>query len=455
MLRDKMRWLFYTGLLPDELAQAKEDGKAVRPEEVAEILAIRDEKNREERARAWILRVERLSLPPEKQKAEPETYAGILKTLNASARRVYPVASAEYQQHIRAAWAGRMSGCLLGIPVEGWPSAKISDFLKSTGQDPRKDYLTSKVSAKLRAEFGLEDKDAATPYDRQAFCWKNNMTCFPVDDDTNYTVAALRVLERYGRGFTADNVAESLLYSLPALHACTAERLAYRNLLNCVPVPDCAWVLNPYREWIGAQIRADFFGYICPGQPMEAARMAYQDASVTHVRNGIYAEMYMAALISLAPCGLDALEMIDGARAQIPPHSALATALETLCQSVRAGADYETLLANIRERYDETQWFHWGLALPNALIVTSLLACYGLDHSTAIGKAVTTGFDTDCNAATIGSLVGLRTGALEAHWLQCFEPALRTSVHGYEQFTLEELTERTMRLVKLPTEERG
>ena len=34
MLRDKMRWLFFTELLPDELAQASDEGKAVSGEEV-------------------------------------------------------------------------------------------------------------------------------------------------------------------------------------------------------------------------------------------------------------------------------------------------------------------------------------------------------------------------------------------------------------------------------------
>ncbi len=450
MLRDKMRWLFFTELLPDELAQASDEGKAVSGEEVREILELKDVRERESRAKEWMLAAERMPLALEKRLAEPETYGDIQRTLDGSAGREYLVSAEKLPERLRAAWAGRMSGCLLGIPVEGWTSGKIADFVRETAQDPRENYLSSKIGDELRKKYGVEDRDLNTPYDRQVYCWIDNVDAFPVDDDTNYTVAALRVVERCGRSFTADNVAENLLYGVPALHACTAERMAYRNLLNCVGLPDCAWYLNPYREWIGAQIRADFFGYINPGRPREAARMAYEDASVTHVRNGVYAEMYVAALVSLAPCGLEGIEMVEAAKRQIPPGSALAKALDGLMGEIRAGASYDEVIRRLHARYDESQWFWWGHAIPNALIVSAVVAYFGGDHSRAIGEAVLAGFDTDCNAATVGSIAGFKAGHVDARWLSRFAPVLRTSVHGYERLTLEELTERTLRLAQLP-----
>ena len=111
----------------------------------------------------------------------------------------------------------------------------------------------------------------------------------PEDDDLNYPLLGLLLLERHGHGFTTADVARLWLDELPAGRTFTAERVAYRNLLAGIEPPHTARYRNPFREWIGALIRADVYGWTHPGDPAAAAEQAWRDATLTHTANGVYA----------------------------------------------------------------------------------------------------------------------------------------------------------------------
>lgn len=132
----------------------------------------------------------------------------------------------------------------------------------------------------------------------------------PVDDDTNYTVTGLSILKTYGTEFTPEDVGRYWLSNIPLLSTCTAEGVAYRNMTCGINQPKSAVYLNHYREWIGAQIRADFFGYAGSGNPELSAEFAWRDACISHVKNGIYGEMWVSAMLASAPFLDDPVEVI-------------------------------------------------------------------------------------------------------------------------------------------------
>lgn len=89
----------------------------------------------------------------------------------------------------------------------------------------------------------------------------------PSDDDTNYTVLAGVLIDKYGRDFTPWDVSRVWLDYQPKNAYCTAERVAFCNFVKGYNPPESAIYKNPYREWIGAQIRADYFRLHKSGRP--------------------------------------------------------------------------------------------------------------------------------------------------------------------------------------------
>lgn len=453
MLKSKLRWTFLSDMLEDEYKQSLSEGKDVSEykDEVEKILLMKDGREKEELAGKIISLLEEITVNKDFEYIEPSDYKEIKKLLPENHEDTYQTVNKSYEEALKGAWYGRAIGCLLGIPVEGWTRAKIKDYLKASGQFPLSMYISSSQDSDIRKDYDVYEDDKSTPYDRVNICWYNCVGSFPIDDDINYTIIALKVIERYGRCFTSEDVAEVWLLGIPGLHACTAERAAYRNLMNGILPPYSATVKNPYREYIGAQIRADLFGYINPGNPYMAAQMAFKDASISHTKNGIYGEMFVAALLSLSYVeGMSMYERINKALDQIPPTSRLYKEVKRVCDEYKRGLSYEEVINNIHTSYDETQFFYWCLTIPNTMIVVASLLFYEGDFDLAITNTVLCGFDTDCNSATVGSILGLRHGfsSINEKWYKDLQPTLSSSVNGYNLMTLDEAVNRTIKLIE-------
>jgi ADP-ribosylglycohydrolase len=235
--------------------------------------------------------------------------------------------------------------------------------------------------------------------------------------------------------------------NFPALSTFTAERVAYANTIAGFSSPETALNRNPYREWIGAQIRADFWGWISPAQPIRAAEFGWRDARLSHVRNGIYGEMFFASAIALAFKYNDVREIISKALAVIPPKSRLASAINyVLSLPVETKLWEET----VDQLYDKFGKYHWVHTINNAaLVVAALISAKG-DYETAICNVVMGGWDTDSNGATVGSIMGTMIGAknLPPKWITPLNNKIRSSLKGFDNSVLTELASRTSVLAK-------
>src|SRR5205823_6635998 len=162
----------------------------------------------------------------------------------------------------------------------------------------------------------------------------------------------------YGPDFTAAHVGHAWQMKLPYLLVYTAERVAYRNLVDGLTPPETASYRNPYREWIGAQIRADLRGWACPGAPERAAELAFRDAALSHVKNGIYGEMFFAAAIAAAFATESVEKALDVGLSEIPANCRFAEAIHETMRWVREDGDPERTTDRIHEVYGRYHRVH-------------------------------------------------------------------------------------------------
>jgi ADP-ribosylglycohydrolase len=269
----------------------------------------------------------------------------------------------------------------------------------------------------------------------------------PEDDDINYTLVALAVLERHGSEFTTEDVAQMWLADLPVLRTFTAERAAYRNLLDGVAPPVTATRRNPFREWIGAQIRTDMYGWVMAGRPTAAAELAWRDARLSHTRNGLYGAMFAAAMGAAAVVASDVATVINSGLAVIPPESRLAKAVRLTDELHRSEPNFEEAADRLYEAYGDLHWVH---AINNAAMVVLALRFGGGDFAKSICGVVSGGWDTDSNGATVGGITGALAGAraLPADWILPLHNRLSSSLRGFDGAKFDDLARRTHTLTR-------
>lgn len=347
------------------------------------------------------------------------------------------------KEKIHGTWMGRICGCLLGKTVEGIKTDELIPFLKETNNFPMHRYilhsdLNDRIVAKYRFRF-------------PGRCYADTSNGMPVDDDTNYVVLAQKTIEKYGRDFTSHDVSKAWLELQSKDAYCTAERVAFCNFVKGFEPPESAKYKNPYREWIGAQIRGDYFGYINPCEPEKAAEMAFRDASISHVKNGIYGEMFVSAMIAAAS-GTDSItDIIRCGLAQIPHTSRLYEAICEVLDGYENGRSQKECFANIHGRFDENSGHDWCHTISNAMIVAASLLYGEGDFGKSVCMAVEAGFDTDCNGATVGSVLGMANGikSIDKARQEPINDTLHTSIFGVGTVKISDCVELTLKHISL------
>ena len=295
----------------------------------------------------------------------------------------------EVLERIYAGFIGMNAGIRLGAPVEPtvWSSERIERFYGD---------ITSYVKP-----------------------FRN----FAADDDANGPVFFLRSLDDKEEGvpLTAGDVAEAWLnYAREGIgmfwwggYGVSTEHTAYLNLKNGVPAPLSGSEITNGKvlsEQIGGQIFVDTWGLINPGNPKAAAESAKIAASVSHDGEGLEGAAFVSAAIAEAFVSNDIERIVDVALSFVSDGSIYKKVAEAVISFHKENPDsWRACLSMLQSEWGYDKYKGVCHIIPNAgVVVMSLL--YGRHFKRGIEIATMAGWDTDCNAGNVGTILGVMDG---------------------------------------------
>lgn len=436
-------------LLVIELEQSRDEGKDIFhfKNEAHLIASMPDVKwiDREKYATEFFIKLQEAPSADDYPYFEPSAWTDIVANIkDENSRYIAPITKDKNYlfDKLHGGILGKCIGCLLGKPVEGWSRHKIIYFMTETNNFPIKKYLFDSINEHHYKKYELSNS------------WVFPIAGMPEDDDINYIIIASKIIKNFGTDFNTFQVAETWTNFLPILRLCTSERIAYRNFVNGIYPPTSAFFCNPYREWIGAQIRADLFGYISPGNPSLAMKLAWKDACISHTKNGIYGAIWVAVIISLVPVRRSFDLIIIDSLDFIPKKSRFHSAISTVIHWYKSNISVVDALSKVHEIYFEKKIHHWCHVLPNAMIVAIALLWGKQDFQSSLHISLIAGFDTDSNGATVGSIVGYSIGAnnIPSYWKNALQNRIYSSISGESITEINTFANEMVSLVNLSIE---
>jgi ADP-ribosylglycohydrolase len=320
-----------------------------------------------------------------------------------------------YKDKVLGCWTGKNIGGTLGAPFEGKPQMNNVNF------------YTQKLEGK------------------------------PIpNDDLDLQLIWLLVAEEKGLYRINERVLGE--YWLTYITNCSNEYgICKSNLRNGLMPPLSGSCNNDRWKFSnGAWIRSEIWACILPGSPDEAAMFAYYDACCDHCGEGIYAEVFITAMESAAFIIDDIRKLIEIGLSKIPVECRIAKCVKLVIENFDKNRDFRAAREALLKETEDMGWFQAPLNI--GFVIIGLLYGNG-DFGSSICIATNCGDDTDCTAATVGSILGIVSGrsGIPEKWIKPIGESIVTcSIDTYKEnkchnipSTLEELSERVVNLAIL------
>jgi ADP-ribosylglycohydrolase len=295
----------------------------------------------------------------------------------------------QYAEKIYAGVLGKIIGVYMGRPVEGWPYSDIQ---------ARFDEITHYVHANL------------------------GLPLIIADDDISGTFGFFRAIEdnNYASDVSARNIGDTWLNYIIENKTIlwwgglgrSTEHTAYLRLKAGVPAPrsgSAALNGRTLSEQIGAQIFIDGFAMMHPGDPDRAAALVREAASVSHDGLAVEAAAFLGAMEALAFDVPAVEDLIENCRRYVASPF-LNRVIDDVLSICSRESDWRRVRSWLDERYGYDKFAGPCHIVPNHAMVLASLLLGKDDFQRALMIATSAGWDTDCNAGSVGCLNAIRLG---------------------------------------------
>lgn len=292
----------------------------------------------------------------------------------------------ELMDKVRGAWAGQTIGCTYGGPTEFWYNGVMID----------------------------DSIDIKWPDGYISWYYDNNPGLY---DDVYMDLTFVEVFEREGLDAPVESFEMAFAYAeYPLWHANQQGRY---NIRNGITSPSAGyWMHNPHADDIDFQIEADYAGIMAPGMVNAAAYYCDEIGHMMNYGDGWYGGVYVAAMYALAYVSDDIEFIVTEALKVIPKQSRYYECMNDVIQWHREHPDdWKSAWQMCHEKHSFDIGCPEGVHLPfnidavinSAYIIIGLLYGDG-DFEKTIDIATRCGYDSDCNPASAGGILGTVLG---------------------------------------------
>lgn len=278
---------------------------------------------------------------------------------------------------IAGGWAGKMIGVTYGAPTE----------FKAQGTT-------------------YEDSIKWVPADVKGSMWQ---------DDIYVQITFMETMDKYGLDAPAKKFQE--LFAKAGYMLWHANVQARKNYFDSIFPPRSGEPeFNLHADDIDFQIEADYIGFMCPGMPESANKIADKIGHIMNYGDGVYGGVFVAALYAEAYLQDDIPKIVDKALLSLPAESDYAKIVkDVIVLHKQYPTDWRKAWRELENKWGKVniceagKTFNIDAKLNGAYIVMGLLYGEG-DVDKTMEISTRCGQDSDCNPSNAIAVLGIIKG---------------------------------------------